>query len=304
MKKLYTFMLLMLSLQAHAETLPSLQGLGDPSFTEEPMSDPSFPAHLERMGELENAALEWQRVIYTTEDTALKTRARISLAQVFMKQKKFDRALKTLSTINAEHKPSAHMPEVLYLMSVASELNHKPKDADIYRQQLFSLFPKSDYVEKSERYMLWSRGEQGINTFPEVHTATAMALKTRLELNPAHNKAVADMVSILSLIPGLGHAYLGAWGIAIIAFILNASVLWALVEALQKRQWAYSTFFGIIAGVLYISTMFSAYHLSSEIAHNKRLETMKKWTDLIPEDFVEERSTEKNSLQFFYKNII
>lgn len=284
MKKLILYAIAcILSTSAYAEEIPSLTGLGTIGFAEGSVENPLFPLHLEKIGDNASAILEWQRIIYDSSDTSLKTRARIHLARLQIKEKRHHTAMQTLRNIGAEDPASERMPEALYLMSVLSDLTHTQEDGIIYRNRIKTLYPESTYLEQAERHALWYLGIKGKNTFPDVHTPVAQTLKTRLELTPATHEENANNATLLSLAPGAGHLYLGDWRTALMAFIINAIMIWALMSALRKREWAYSTFFGLIVSILYIGTMFSAHSLAHRNAYEARIDAMKAWGDLAPQ---------------------
>lgn len=282
MKKIILALLLCACNLSLAEELPSLSGLGTIGFAEEPVADPSFPEHLEKIGDIKSAILEWQRLIYDSSDKYLKTRARLSLARLQIKEGRHENARRTLDEIMAEDPETKRMPEVLYLLSTVADLTFNFSDGADYRKRIHTVYQDEPFLEQAERHTLWALGINGHNAFPEVFTPTAKALKTRLELSPTHNEKQASTATILSLLPGAGHLYLGEICLAFILIILNGSLIWALLTALKKRNWAYSSFFGVLCAILYIGTMFSAYSLTQQKAYESRLEKMKEWADLAP----------------------
>ena len=80
------------------------------------------------------------------------------------------------------------------------------------------------------------------------------ALGTHLDL-PYRSPVLAG---VLSIVPGLGHAYLGMWGVAASAFLWNGAFAWGLVETFRGQQWGLFSLLAVLESVWYFGTIYGA----------------------------------------------
>lgn len=267
---------------AKAEELPSLKGLGNPVFNEEKGVNTTFPTYLERQGDVQSAILEWQRIAYEAFTEKERAKAQMESARLFILSGKYTQAQGVLVRIGEEKGSKSFIPKALYYMSVLSDLQKNFQESNIYRKRLQKLYPKSHYIEEAERHTLWALGLNAKEKFPEVTSKKAKELKEKLEKTPALNASKAHGATVLSLLPGLGHLYLGDWRTAFMAFFFNMILIVAFVSALSRKHYAYSTFFGLMVSIVYVGTLFSAHTLAQRTTFENRLKEMETWQDLRP----------------------
>ena len=264
-------------------TVPEvLDGIVDPGFNAQEMADPSFAMYLAENGDTTSAILEWQRLIFRSQDPDLKAKARVEVAKLYIKTQQFSDAARVLQQLQKQTPQSPHIPQSLYLLSIIADLTHDFNAGAVYRQQLMNRYSTSPELGEAERHTLWYRALAGMDVFPIVYTADARMLKKRLFNFPATDEKKARQATLMSFIPGLGHLTLGDPRTGAILLFFNIIFIWALVTALRSRHFAYATVFGFIWALVYVGTLYSAYVAAHHIAYEKRVEAMDTWDDVRP----------------------
>jgi hypothetical protein len=78
-----------------------------------------------------------------------------------------------------------------------------------------------------------------------------------LEANPYKSPGLAALFS--GIIPGAGHAYLGAYQSAAVVFVFNVLTGWATIEFANKNLTAPAIASGTIFSIFYVGGIYSAY---------------------------------------------
>lgn len=272
----------------HAQGLPSLMAVETPNFSAGTLPDPTFPKALEKSGDLQSALLEWKRIEHTATLNGDIERASFNIARI-----EFLRGKKDASAIQFEHfikeyPKSKLIPEALYYMSRVWDDIEAPDGGKVYRAQLLADYPKNEWMEKAYYHYLWKRTLQGDNIesfehLPSIPSARGVELAERLKDYPTGITNDVWMVTGMSLIPGLGHAYLGDLDGAFFTFIVGIIMLSAMLYAMKYRLTSFTLFFAIFALTFYAGSIVSAHNMSLSAQKETRINAMKSWGNLHPE---------------------
>lgn len=75
------------------------------------------------------------------------------------------------------------------------------------------------------------------------------------------------LAGILSIVPGLGHVYLGMFGVSVSALLWNGAFGWGLYETVRARQWGLFALLAVLESVWYFGTIYGA--VSGAQRHNR-----------------------------------
>lgn len=286
MKKLIVALLLLPHL-AWAENLPSLTAVDNPKWQgENTIADDKFPEFLETQEDYTSAILEWRRVIYTTQNKHTQKRALASIARLYNKMNRHQKALTAYENYLATFPQVTGKNHILEQIHRLSILTGDHDKAEMARNQLFKLTESSENasekLEQAELYMLWHQALLGADTFAETHSPKGQRLKEKLQAFPVNSHPSVQTATLLSLIPGLGYLYLGYINWAILVFLVNVSFFYALTYAMKHKHWGYGFAFGSFAAFVYVGSMFYASTVAAESAYLNRLSAMEQWHNLQP----------------------
>ncbi|TXD35127.1 tetratricopeptide repeat protein [Lujinxingia vulgaris] len=66
------------------------------------------------------------------------------------------------------------------------------------------------------------------------------------------------LAGILSIVPGLGHVYLGQYGSAFVAFLWNGAFIYAIVDSVLAGRYGQAVLIGLVESIWYGGTIFGA----------------------------------------------
>lgn len=66
------------------------------------------------------------------------------------------------------------------------------------------------------------------------------------------------VAGLLSIVPGLGHFYLGQFGTGVSAMLWNGAFGWGLYETIRAQQWGLTVLLGLFEALWYTGTIFGA----------------------------------------------
>tara|TARA_R110000868_G_scaffold218576_2_gene469136 strand:- start:66624 stop:67559 length:936 start_codon:yes stop_codon:yes gene_type:complete len=283
---------LLLSISAHAETLPTLAAVQSPEWSNSStVADDKFPEYLEKNGDYLNAILEWRRVIYTSNDKNFHKRALFNIAELYQKQGLYKQSIHAYQNLLTQFPKTKQQPQALYQISRLSDLIGDDLNAGSARSRLLRLEKESDLATEAELHNLWAKGLKINDTFISPQTEKGKLLRANLDDFPVVNTHKTETATILSLIPGLGYVYLGRFNWGILALMLNISFFYAVMTSMKSKHWGYGLSFGTFAAFVYIGNMFHAGSIATQDAYMERLNAMETWQELQPKDVMDFKNT-------------
>lgn len=267
-----------------AEVVEPLEAIDVPNWTaEKTVAGEDFALFLMNEGDFDSAILEWRRVYFESVNPNLKARALFSVGEMYYKKGDYSHALQTFEKFGEKYPQHEHIPHALYYMVLSADALKLP-EAPLLMTRMTSLYPQDPLTEKASYTLLYKRALEGKdNLEADINSARALKLIERLKAYPVRDEKAASISTLMSVIPGLGHLYLGDIRSAASAFFINIIFIAALLGSLRRKYWAYASVFGLIVSILYAGTMFSAHSLTYREGLEKRIAAMKKWPDLNPE---------------------
>jgi hypothetical protein len=150
--------------------------------------------------------------------------------------------------------------------SAAIHLAHPPRDFDDSATAGWA-----DYVRgwsRLQRHEL----EEAAAAFAAVPAGTewhgpGLALAEELSSPPRLSRRSPVLAGLLSIVPGLGHLYLGMWGTALSALTWNGAFAWGLYETARTEQWGLFALLAVLESVWYTGTIYGA--VAGAFRHNR-----------------------------------
>lgn len=125
--------------------------------------------------------------------------------------------------------------------------------------------------EKAEEYFAQLAQAEG------PHGEAAAGIVAQLQLRPGLSKRNPILAGALSLIPGLGHMYLGQWSVGLTSFGWNALFTFAAVTAWLQGQWGVALVLTVMEVAWYSGGIFGA--LAGTLRYNR--DVIRNWRDQI-----------------------
>lgn len=80
------------------------------------------------------------------------------------------------------------------------------------------------------------------------------------------------LAGLLSLVPGLGHAYLGLWGVAASSLTWNGAFLWGMYETGRSGQWGLFALLSVLESLWYFGGIYGAVIGAERFNRDARLD--------------------------------
>jgi hypothetical protein len=255
--------------------LPALKGMGSIVTSSEEVVDNSFASKLERSGQLESALLEWLRVYHNGGNSSRKELASFKAGEINCKLQRYNQCLESFKSFGAEYPKSTKIPEALYMMSVAADQAYAEK-GHAFRERLIATYAESDWAEKAWYLFAWKNAEKGKTTLAHGFDSIKKLNKNVQDFNKIHADT-PRLAGSFAAIPGVGHIYLGDMRTGLMAIIHIMLFGYAVLYAVRRKHWPYAVIFGLVLGILYVGSIFSAYSLAKREIQEQRLIDMKQW---------------------------
>lgn len=278
MYRIYSYLLVImccLVLTSTGHALPKLIGLGSISTTSEEVVDNSFASKLERQGHTESALLEWLRVYHEAGNTKRKEHALFKVSALNCKLKRYNQCLDSFTEFGGKYPKSDKIPEALYMMSIAADQTYDDGGA-AFRERLINNYSKSSWAEKAWYLYAWKNAQSGKTSLIHGFDSIQKLNQKTNNFNTTHQDKPRT-AGALAAIPGVGHIYLGDGRTALMAFAHIMLFGYAVLYSIKRKHWPYAVIFGLVLGILYVGSIFSAYSLAKREIQELRLMEMKHW---------------------------
>jgi TolA-binding protein len=230
-------------------------------------------------GEYLRAVVEFERFLQFFPEDKNAPKARLLIAQCYMKAKDYESARKTLhETLNAYQGVPAG-GKALFLMGESYYEQGLYEEAERYFKGVIAAYPESEMRNTATYRLAWIQMHKGqwqeaSETFKTVGAASPLFPNARDlsvkslggESLPYKDPATAG---VMSVVPGLGHVYCERYKDGLVAFLLNGLFIWATIEAFDEDQEALGAILGFIELGFYSGTIYSA--VNSAHKHNRKV---------------------------------
>jgi len=230
-------------------------------------------------GDYLRAVVEFERFLQFFPEDKKAPKAKLLIAQCYLKAKDYEAARKSLhETLNA-YKGTLAGGKALFLMGESYYEQGLYEEAERYFKGVLGAYPDPE-LRNSSAYRLgwiqmqtgkWHEASETFKTvgagsplFPNAQDLSAKSLGG--ELLPYKDPTTAGA---LSVVPGLGHVYCERYKDGLVAFLLNGLFIWATIEAFHEDQEVLGAVLGFVELGFYSGTIYSA--VNSAHKHNRKL---------------------------------
>ena len=230
-------------------------------------------------GDYLRAVVEFERLLQFFPEDKKVPKARLLIAQCYMKAKDYESARKILNEVLNGYKGTLVGGKALFLMGESYYEQGLYDEAERYFRGVIAAYPEPELRNSAVYRLGWIQMQTGkwheaSETFKTVGAASplfpnAQDLSVKSlggELLPYKDPSTAGA---LSVVPGLGHAYCDRYKDGVVAFLLNGLFIWATLEAFHEDQEVLGAVLGFVELGFYSGTVYSA--VNSAHKYNRKL---------------------------------
>jgi tetratricopeptide (TPR) repeat protein len=238
-----------------------------------------FAEQTMQKGDYLRAVVEFERFLQFFPEDKKVPKARLLIAQCYLKAKDYESARKILNEILNVYKGTLVGGKALFLMGESYYEQGLYDEAERYFKGIVAAYSEPE-LRNSAVYRLgwiqmqtgkWHEASEtfkavgaGSPLFPNAQDLSAKSLGG--ELLPYKDPTTAGA---LSVVPGLGHVYCERYKDGLVAFLLNGLFIWATIEAFHEDQEVLGAVLGFVELGFYSGTIYSA--VNSAHKHNRKL---------------------------------
>jgi outer membrane protein assembly factor BamD (BamD/ComL family) len=230
-------------------------------------------------GEYLRAVVEFERLLQFFPEDKKVPKARLLIAQCYMKAKDYESARKVLNEVLNDSKGTLVAGKALFLMGESYYEQGLYDEAERYFKGVITAYPEPELRNSAVYRLGWIQMQTGkwleasgtfkavgvgSSLFPSAQDLSAKSLGG--ELLPYKDPTTAGA---LSVVPGLGHAYCERYKDGLVAFLLNGLFILATFEAFHEDQEVLGAVLGFIELGFYSGTIYSA--VNSAHKYNRKL---------------------------------
>jgi tetratricopeptide (TPR) repeat protein len=230
-------------------------------------------------GDYLRAVFEFERFLQFFPEDKKVPKARLLIAQCYLKAKDYESARKILIEVADAYKGTLVGGKAVFLMGESYYEQGLYEEAERYFKAILAVYSEPE-LRNSAIYRLgwiqmqtgkWQEASETFKTvgagsllFPNAQDLSAKSLGG--EFLPYKDPTTAGA---LSVVPGLGHVYCERYKDGLVAFLLNGLFIWATVEAFHSNQEVLGGILGFVELGFYSGTIYSA--VNSAHKHNRKL---------------------------------
>ena len=230
-------------------------------------------------GDYLRAVVEFERFLQFFPDDKNVPKARLLIAQCYLKARDYESARKILHEALSVYGGNLVGGKALFLMGESYYEQGLFEEAQRYFKGVLGAYSEPELRNSAVYRLGWIQMQTGnwqeaSETFKTVGAASplfpnAQDLSVKSlggELLPYKDPATAGAVSI---VPGLGHVYCERYKDGLVAFLLNGLFLWATFEAFHEDQEVLGAVLGFVELGFYSGTIYSA--VNSAHKYNRKI---------------------------------
>lgn len=249
-----------------------------------------FADHLFLDGDWYRAITEYRRHLYLVKGRGAEAeRAAVAIGEALARGEQWDAAGRQLDGVAQRAARLELRHEALYAAGQAYLADGRPELA----KPRFRLVVEDNATEprlraRSKWLLAWGHFDAGelelarryfqeLADAKQEHAAEAATIVQALDAEGSLPIKDPLLAGILSLVPGLGHAYLGQWGVASTSFVWNSLFIFAAVSAWLSGDWAVAVVLSVFELGWYSGGIFGA--VAGAYRHNR--DAVRNWRDEI-----------------------
>ncbi len=227
-----------------------------------------FGEALFQEGDMATAIAEFKRFLFLFPDDSRAPRAALRIGQCQTKLGNTEAAVAAFERVAGAYPKTPSAMTARFLTSDVYRRTGQSGQALINYRNMMHLYPAPG-IQDQIRYRMawiyietgeWQRAAEALAQVGAVGRGDLPIEKIQSALNqtegiPQKNPSLAGA---LSIIPGMGQLYTGRNQDAAIAFLLNAGLIWAAVEAFDNELYALGTVITVVEIGFYSGNIYSA----------------------------------------------
>jgi TolA-binding protein len=230
-------------------------------------------------GDTLRAVVEFERFLHFFPEDKKVPRARLLIAQCYMKAKDYDSARKILMEVQNIYRGSLVGGKALFLMGESYYEQGLYEEAARYFKGVLGASSEPELRNNALYRLGWiqmqtGKWQEASETFKTVGTASPLFLNARdLSIKSLGGEQLLykdpTTAGAMSVIPGLGHVYCDRYKDGVVAFILNGLFILATIEAFHQDQEVLGAVLGFVELGFYSGTIYSA--VNSAHKYNRKI---------------------------------
>jgi len=230
-------------------------------------------------GDYPRAVVEFERFLHFFPEDKNVPKARLLIAQCYLKAKDYESARKTLNEILGAYQGTLTGGKALFLMGESYYEQGLYEEAARYFKGVLGAYADPELRNSAAYRLGWIQMQTGqwqeaSETFKTVGAGSPLFLNAQdLSLKSLGGEHLPykdpTTAGVMSVVPGLGHVYCERYKDGLVAFLLNGLFIWATIESFQEDQEVLGAILGFIELGFYSGTIYSA--VNSAHKHNRKL---------------------------------
>ena len=248
----------------------------------------AFADHLFLDGDYYRAITEYRRFLFTVRGRAPEApRAAMAIGEALMRGEKWDAAGRQYDGIATRTQQIALRQQALFAAGRAYLLDARPEMAKPRFRLLVDEETVAPALSQDAAWLLaWGHFDAGeleeayevfvrIAQSEGVHAKNAQGVAQALLDKDKLDQKDPMLAGLLSIVPGLGHFYLGRWGVGLTSLTWNGVFLFAMTHAWLTGQWGLALVLTVFELGWYTGGIFGAF--AGAMRHNR--DAIRNWRD-------------------------
>ena len=230
-------------------------------------------------GDYLRAVVEFERFLQFSPEDKKVPKARLLIAQCYLKAKDYESARKILNEALTVYQGTLVGGKALFLMGESYYEQGLFEEAERYFKGVLRAYSDPELRNSAAYRLAWiqmqtGKWQEASETFKTVGTASPLFLNAQdLSVKSLGGEQLPykdpTTAGAMSVVPGLGHIYCERYKDGVVAFLLNGLFIWATIEAFHEDQEVLGAVLGFVELGFYSGTIYSA--VNSAHKHNRKL---------------------------------
>jgi tetratricopeptide (TPR) repeat protein len=226
-------------------------------------------------GDTLRAVVEFERFLHFFPDDKRVPKARLLMAQCYLKAKDYESARKILNEALNVYRGTLVGGKALFLMGESYYEQGLYEEAERYFKGVLGAYSDPELRNSASYRLAWiqmqtGKWQEASETFKTVGAGSPLFLNAQDlsvkslggEQLPYKDPTIAGAMSV---VPGLGHVYCERYKDGLVAFLLNGLFIWATIDAFHGDQNVLGAVLGFIELGFYSGTIYSAVNSAHKL---------------------------------------
>jgi tetratricopeptide (TPR) repeat protein len=226
-------------------------------------------------GDTLRAVVEFERFLHFFPNDKRVPKARLLMAQCYLKAKDYESARKILNEALNVYRGTLVGGKALFLMGESYYEQGLYEEAERYFKGVLGAYSDPELRNSASYRLAWiqmqtGKWQEASETFKTVGAGSPLFLNAQDlsvkslggEQLPYKDPTIAGAMSV---VPGLGHVYCERYKDGLVAFLLNGLFIWATIDAFHGDQEVLGAVLGFIELGFYSGTIYSAVNSAHKL---------------------------------------